>query len=60
MDTKICSNEIGMYAQNMITILGSIVNIIGETYVTINEHENVQFDNEYSYKLQTLILSSKF
>ena len=27
--------EIGLHVQNMITILSSIVNILGETYMTI-------------------------
>ena len=30
-----CLKEIGLRAQNMLTILGSIVNIIGGTYMTI-------------------------
>ena len=30
-----CLKEIGLYAQNMITILGLIVNMIGGSYMTI-------------------------
>ena len=30
----------------MLIILGSIVNMIGVNYMTLNEHENVHFDNE--------------
>ena len=30
-----CMKEIGLHAQNMITILDSIVNVIAETYMTI-------------------------
>ena len=32
---EICLTEIGLRAQNVLAILGSIVNIIGETYMTI-------------------------
>ena len=32
---KMCLKEIGLHAQNMITILDSIVNVIGETFMTI-------------------------
>ena len=37
MDTKIifCLKMIGLHAQNMISILGLIVNIIGRTYMNI-------------------------
>ena len=31
---EICLNEIGLRAQNMLTILGSRVNMIGGTYMT--------------------------
>ena len=31
----------------MITILGSIVDITGRTGMTINEHKNLHFDNEW-------------
>lgn len=36
MDTKksMCLKEIGLHAQNMLTILSSIVNMIGGSYVT--------------------------
>ena len=30
-----CLKEIGLHAQNMIIILDSIVNVIGETFMTI-------------------------
>ena len=30
----ICYNEIGLHAQNMLTILDSILNVIGGTYMT--------------------------
>ena len=30
-----CLKEIGIHAQNMITVLGTIVNITGGTYMTI-------------------------
>ena len=29
-----CWKEIGLHAQNMLTIIGSIVNVIGVTYMT--------------------------
>ena len=39
-------NEIGLCAQSMITILGSVVNIIWGIYRAFNEHENLHCDNE--------------
>ena len=43
----ICLKEIGLiYIQNMMYTLGSIVKTIGGTYMTINEHKNLHFDNE--------------
>ena len=41
-----CSKKIGLRAQNMITILDSIINIIGRIYMTRDEHKNLHFDNE--------------
>ena len=38
--------KIRLHAQNTITILGSIVNTSGGTYVVINEHESLTFQNE--------------
>jgi hypothetical protein len=43
--------EIGLHAQNTITIIGSIGNIKWggeslEIYISCNEHENFHFDNE--------------
>jgi hypothetical protein len=35
LSKDMCLEEIGLHAQNMITILGSIVNRIGGTYMTI-------------------------
>ena len=35
--------EIGLHTQNILTILGSIVNMIGRGAI----HENLRFDNEY-------------
>jgi hypothetical protein len=32
---KTCLQEIGLRAQNMITFLGSVVNLFGESYTTI-------------------------
>lgn len=44
----VCSNEIGLHAQNWTTFLGSIVNIIGGGPIRSinNEHENFQFINK--------------
>ena len=40
---RICDQEIGLCAQNMLTILGSILNIIdGDLY----DNENVHFDKD--------------
>ena len=36
--------EIGLYSKNLLTILGSIVNIIGGN---LYEKENLRFDNEW-------------
>ena len=29
-----CFEEVGLHAQSMLTILGSIINMIGETYIS--------------------------
>ena len=47
----ICLNDIGLHVQNMITILGLIINIIlfyfgGRAIWPFNEHENLHFDHE--------------
>ena len=39
----ICFEEIE-HAQKLPTILGSIINMIGGTYVTLNEHKNLRFE----------------
>ena len=41
-----CLKRVRLHAQNMITILGSIVNIIGRHIWPFNEHKNLHFDNE--------------
>ena len=42
-----CLKEIGLYVQNMMTILSILVNIIGgEPIWPLNEHNNPYFDNE--------------
>jgi hypothetical protein len=41
-----CLKEIGQCAQNMLTILGSTVNMIGGTISLRNEHANLHVDNE--------------
>ena len=41
-----CLDDIALRAQNMVSILGAIVNIIEGPIRPFNEHENVQFDNE--------------
>ena len=46
--------ENGLPAQNMITVLGSIVNIIaGELIWPFNEHENLHFDNEWNIHMSS-------
>ena len=46
----ICSKDFGLRAQNMMTILGSIINIIiwgkGDLYDHFNEHKILDFDKE--------------
>lgn len=39
--------EIELRFQNILTILGSILNIIGGTIWPLNEYDNLHFDNEY-------------
>lgn len=41
-----CLENIELRAQNMITNLGATVNVIGGTCIPLNDHENLQFDNE--------------
>ena len=44
---KSCAlQEIGLDVQNLFTILGSIVNLIEGTYMTIDDLEDLHFDNE--------------
>ena len=38
--------EVGLHVENIIIILDSIANIIGNVYNHINEHDNIHFDNE--------------
>ena len=44
-----CLEDIGLCAQNMITMIGSIVNIIwkggGGVYIPCNEHENIYLNH---------------
>ena len=41
-----CSQEIGLHAQNMLTILYSIVHMIVGTNMITNDHKNFQIDYE--------------
>ena len=41
-----CWKEIGLLAQNLLAILDAIVNIIGGPVWTLNDSENLHFDNE--------------
>ena len=42
----ICLKEIGLvHVQNMMYALGSIINTIGGTYMTTNEHKNLHITN---------------
>lgn len=45
--------RIELHAQNMVSILSSIINKVERTYVKCNEHYNLHFDAEkkISYKL---------
>jgi hypothetical protein len=48
--TNICVKEIEQHAQNMITVLNTIVNIMRRVNITIsNMHENLHFDLQYNY-----------
>ena len=38
--------DIGLYAQNMLTILGSIVNKLDKPIWPLNEHKILHFDND--------------
>ena len=42
----VCLVEIGLCAQNVLTILSSIVNMIGRLLWPLNEHESLPFENE--------------
>ena len=56
-DTTKCSKEIGLYAQNMITILGSIVNIIGSTRIyTSAMNEILILDLKVMRKVATALI----
>ena len=42
-----CYKEIGLHAQNVLTVLASLINIIRAPSIwPLNEHENVCVDNE--------------
>jgi hypothetical protein len=41
-----CLKEIGLCAQNMLTILGLIVNMIGGLIWPFNEHKDLNFDDD--------------
>ena len=42
-----CLREIGLHAQNMLTILGSVVNMIGGGAIwPLDEHVTLHFDHE--------------
>ena len=41
-----CSREIGLHIQSMLTILDSILNKLGGGCILLYEHENPHFDNE--------------
>ena len=50
----VCVKEIGLCAQNMTTMLGLVVYIIGGgrgLYNTINEHNSPHFDNELGTRM---------
>ena len=53
---NVCLKESELHAQNLITILGSIVNIMGRRIWPFNEdeNENLHFDDE-----QDIYMSSK-
>ena len=43
-----CQKEIKLHVQNMINVVGSLVNIIGgDLYENFNEYENLHFDNKF-------------
>ena len=49
-----CVQEIGSHMQNMLTILGPIVNMIGRIYIwPLNEHKNLHFDNEWDIHMSS-------
>jgi hypothetical protein len=41
-----CLKEVTLRAQNVLIILGSIINFVGGTYVIRNKHVNLDVDNE--------------
>jgi hypothetical protein len=43
---NICFNEIGLHAQNTLSILGSLLNMVEGTYTSTYEHENIHFNTE--------------
>lgn len=54
--TKYVFEKIGLYANNMLSILRFIINMMGEGGKPIwpsNEYENIHFDNEYNIHVLT-------
>ena len=53
-----CLKEVGLHAQNMLSILGSILNINEGTYITINViHTSSKISKESSYNLDLDLLT---
>jgi hypothetical protein len=49
---NVCLEGIELHAQNMVSILSSIINIVDGTYVTFNEHYNLHFDAEEDFHIK--------
>jgi hypothetical protein len=58
---EVRSREIGLHAQTMLTILGSIVNINWDRSIwSLNEHKNLHFDNEKDIHMSSENLRGKW
>ena len=52
-----CLKEIGLHTQNLLTSVGSIVNIIGGAYMSIHTSSKKNEENGYGLNLDSLIIS---
>ena len=51
--TDVYLKEIELHIESIVTILSSIIDIIEETYMTLNEIEKIHFNSEYDIHMSS-------